>query len=120
VVATGNAGNTASASAGRVTTEAPSFRCGTLIAADRAEVSLEDLMVSNLLVTARGTSPTLKSIVSIGHRHIDLTHHSDPGPARPICIRAGAIAEGQPSRVAGVPRPRIGPRRKAGSGAAAG
>jgi hypothetical protein len=74
------------------------FCRGTLIVTDRGAVSVENLRVGDLLVTARSTRRTLKPIVWIGHRHIDLGRHTDPELTRPIRICAGAIAEGQPSR----------------------
>lgn len=78
-----------------VTLQAACYRRGTRLLTTRGEVPIESLGVSDLVITASGEH---RAVRWLGTRHIDCTRHAHPELAWPIRIRAGAIAEQQPSR----------------------
>jgi hypothetical protein len=54
------------------------------------------LRIGDRVVTLRGRR--LARIVWLGHRTLDCLCHPRPDEVRPICIKAGAIADGMPHR----------------------
>jgi hypothetical protein len=90
LLAPNNAANLAS-----IAFEIPCFVAGTRIATPRGEVPVENLRNGDIVITHDGA---YRPIRWLGHRHIDLSKHSDPSRVRPVRIRAGAIAPGQPLR----------------------
>jgi autotransporter passenger strand-loop-strand repeat protein len=73
----------------------PCFCAGTRILTDRGEVPVEQLAVSDRVMTADGMPRPVKWV---GHRSLDLSRHPHPDLVRPVLIRTGAIAEGMPHR----------------------
>ncbi|MBS0638669.1 MAG: Hint domain-containing protein [Proteobacteria bacterium] len=74
---------------------APCFVAGTRIQTIDGPVAVEDLQIGQYVVTRDGRrSP----VTWIGRRRVDLMRHTDPGLVRPIRIRRGAVADGQPRR----------------------
>jgi hypothetical protein len=72
------------------------FATGTRILTIAGELPVEHLRVGDRIVTLHGLR--LAPIVWIGHRHLDCMRHPRPYDVRPICIKAGAIADGVPHR----------------------
>lgn len=75
----------------------PCFASGTKIATARGEVTVEDLRVGDLVVTAGGGA-ALQPIIWIGHSEVNVARHPTPDAVRPILIKAGALADGVPFR----------------------
>jgi autotransporter passenger strand-loop-strand repeat protein len=71
------------------------FLEGTRIATPAGEIAVEDLHQDDLVLTASGEA---KPIVWIGMRRMDTARLKDRHLAAPICVQAGAIAEGEPKR----------------------
>jgi hypothetical protein len=71
------------------------FATGTRIATKRGDISVEDLRVGDVVLTASG--PALP-ITWIGHRRVDCLRHSRPEQVWPVQVQAGAIAERLPER----------------------
>ena len=86
-------GSTAPVGNGSVSASAPCYVTGTNILTDRGEVAVEKLQVNDKVITASGET---RSIRWIGTRtYSELTV---PQSDRPVRIRAGALADGMPSR----------------------
>lgn len=68
---------------------------GTLISTPRGPVAIENLAAGDAVLTAAGKSRPLRWL---GHRSLDCVLYPDPTVIWPICIRAGAFGEQQPSR----------------------
>ena len=73
----------------------PCFVSGTLIRTARGDVSVEDLAVGDLAVTASGAA---RPIVWIGQRTVDCVRHQRPNEVLPVRIAAHAFAENRPAR----------------------
>jgi Hint domain len=71
------------------------FLRGTLISTPRGPVAIEDLVVGDAVLTASGTS---RSVRWLGHRSLHCVVYPDPAVIWPICIRAGAFGDQQPVR----------------------
>ncbi|MGH7210432.1 MAG: Hint domain-containing protein, partial [Acetobacteraceae bacterium] len=78
-----------------VNTDVPCFGAGTRILTTRGEIAVEALRVGDLAITRDGTE---RSIIWVGHRHIDVTRHPRPDNALPYRIRRDAFADGKPAR----------------------
>ena len=68
---------------------------GTLIATDKGERLIEDLVPGDLLLTISGEYVPLKWV---GHRTVDCENHSKPTNAWPIRIAQGAFGNNLPKR----------------------
>jgi hypothetical protein len=73
----------------------PCLVSGTRIATSEGSVSVENLSVGAMVVTASGES---RPVRWLGHRELDCNRYPDPAVVWPICVKAGAFAENQPSR----------------------
>jgi len=73
------------------------FATGTLIATARGEIPVESLRVGDLVVAAHGGAP-LQPVMWIGHSKVSIARHRKPEHIAPICIKAGALAQGVPFR----------------------
>src|SRR4051812_15246010 len=81
--------------------ESPMVRClaaGSMVRTPSDEVAAENIWGCTEVITIRNGKESIEPIQWVGQRHIDLTRHARPELAAPVRIRAGAIAEGQPSR----------------------
>ena len=79
-------------------TATPSTACycrGTSILTARGEVTVENLQIGDLAITASGAS---RPVVWLGHRGIEIARHNDPAKVWPVRIAAHAFAENQPRR----------------------
>ena len=79
----------------------PSRKClasGSIIRTPSGEAVVEDISAQMMVIAIRNGKEVAEQVVWVGHRHIDLTRHGRPELAAPVRIRAGAIAEGQPSQ----------------------
>ncbi len=85
-VITGNNGKTALSLA--------CFASGTRIATPGGEVAVEDLCAGMVVSTLDGPC----EIKWVGQRFVDIARHARPALVRPVCIQAGAIADGLPVR----------------------
>jgi Hint domain len=68
---------------------------GTRLAVPEGAVAVEDLMVGTMVLTAGGEPQPVRWI---GHRKVNCSQAKEPATVWPICIQAGAFADGQPSR----------------------
>ena len=91
-------GDLASADTSSPSPTAPCYGRGTRILTARGEVPVEDLLVGDLAVTTLGRGAALKPVRWLGHRRLALAGHPHPDDAKPIRIRAGALADGKPHR----------------------
>jgi hypothetical protein len=73
----------------------PCFHAGTLLRTPHGERAVETIAVGEDVMVLDGTSRT---VVWIGHRHIDCRRHPDPRRVLPIRIAAGAFGPGCPQR----------------------
>jgi Hint domain len=71
------------------------FLAGTRIAAADGAVCVEDLSVGSVVLTASGEA---RPVRWLGHRGLDSSRYADPATVWPICIKAGAFADQQPTR----------------------
>jgi hypothetical protein len=72
----------------------PCFVQGTRIDTPGGPVAVEALSPGDLVLTTRGPRP----VRWIGWRTLEPARHRDPGLAAPVCVRADALAAGQPRR----------------------
>jgi hypothetical protein len=76
--------------------EAPACYCdGTLIAAGRGQIAVENLAIGDMIVTATGD---LRPIKWIGRRSYSARFARNNPDLRPIRFRAGSLADGVPAR----------------------
>jgi hypothetical protein len=80
---------------GSVTINAVCYVSGTRILTERGEVAVENLTVGDRVVTA---SRAHRPVRWLGHRRVDCARHPEPSAVWPICIQAGAFAQGLPAR----------------------
>ena len=73
----------------------PCYVTGTRLAVPEGAVAVEDLTVGTMVLTAGGET---RPVQWIGHRNVNCSQAKDPAAVWPICIQAGAFADGQPSR----------------------
>jgi hypothetical protein len=71
------------------------YACGTHILTDRGEVEIENLRLTDRVVTAGGA---LRPVKWIGRRALDIARHPDPIAVRPVIVSAGAFGDGLPRR----------------------
>jgi len=71
------------------------YVAGTRIRTPAGDVAIESLQVGADVVTARGD---VRSVRWVCHRTIDCGRHPEPKQIWPICISAGAMGDGLPSR----------------------
>jgi collagen type I alpha len=62
------------------------------------DVPAEEMWNCAEIVTLRNGIETSEPVKWVGQRHVDLKRHARPEQVAPVRIRAGAVAEGQPSR----------------------
>jgi len=74
---------------------APCFGEGTRLATARGEVAVEDLVEGDEVVTASGAT---RPVIWIGSRKVRCDRHPAPALVNPVRVRAGAFADGVPSR----------------------
>ena len=84
------------AEVGTAPTDAPCYCAGTRILTVGGEVAVEALRIGDRVMALLGGG--LAPVRWIGHRTLDLRGHPAPERVRPVCIRRGALAEGQPHR----------------------
>ncbi len=75
--------------------EAPCFCPGTLILTDRGEVPVEDLKIGDRVMTAAGRPSVIRWL---GYRSFSGRFVAGRPGMLPVCIRAGALADGVPRR----------------------
>ena len=80
---------------GTIITDPVCFAAGTLIRTVSGDVTVEDLAVGDLAVTASGEH---RPIRWLGSRTVDCRSHPDPAKAQPIRIARDAFGPGKPSR----------------------
>jgi hypothetical protein len=76
----------------------PCFAAGTRILAINGDVLVENIQLGDALVVIGPTGAATRKVVWTGRRAVDITRHPAPEMARPVRIRAGAIAAGIPER----------------------
>ncbi len=81
-----------------ITTDAPCFCAGTLILTDRGERAVEELEVSDLVVTLHDGVETLMPVRWLGRRRMVVTQHPEPEHVDPVRIMRDAVAPGVPAR----------------------
>lgn len=72
------------------------FAAGTAIRTSRGEVKVEDLTTEDHVISA--LSGNAVKIAWIGRRRVDCRRHPDPASVNPVCVSAGAFADGVPNR----------------------
>jgi len=72
------------------------FAAGTRILTASGEVPVEALCVGDQVVTVHGHR--LAPVVWLGHRQVDCVGHTRTADVWPVCVKAGAIADGVPHR----------------------
>jgi hypothetical protein len=75
----------------------PCFVAGTRIMTAAGEVPVERLRAGDLVVTL-GAGPPLQPLVWTGRFEVWPSRSRDPRRSAPVCIRAGALADGVPHR----------------------
>lgn len=75
----------------------PCFVAGTRIMTAAGEVPVERLRVGDLVVTL-GDGPPMQPVVWTGRMEVRPGRSRDPRRSAPVCIRAGALADGVPHR----------------------
>ena len=78
-----------------ITASAPCFCGGTLIRTTHGDIPVERLQQGDRVLALDGGA---RPIRWIGHRRLDLARHRAPDQMCPVRVRAGALAEGVPSR----------------------
>jgi hypothetical protein len=71
------------------------FAEGTRILTTRGEVAVEDLVEGDEAVTAGGA---VRPVIWVGSRRMRCDRHPNPSAVHPVRVRAGAFADGVPSR----------------------
>jgi hypothetical protein len=71
------------------------FRAGSRIATPLGEVPIERLACGDTVLTASGQ---VRSIVWIGHRHVNCNRHPKPEKVWPVRVAAGAFGDNLPHR----------------------
>uniref|UniRef100_B0T7Q3 Hedgehog/Intein (Hint) domain-containing protein n=1 Tax=Caulobacter sp. (strain K31) TaxID=366602 RepID=B0T7Q3_CAUSK len=74
---------------------APCFAEGTRLTTARGAVAVEDLVEGDEVVTASGAA---RPVIWIGSRQVRCDRHPAPALVNPVRVRAGAFADGVPSR----------------------
>jgi hypothetical protein len=73
----------------------PCLVAGTRIATSEGAVSVENLSIGAMVLTASGES---RPVRWLGHRELNCNRYKDPAVVWPICVKAGAFAENLPTR----------------------
>jgi Hint domain len=73
----------------------PCLLLGTRITTSDGSACVEDLSLGAMVLTASGES---RPVRWLGHRELDCNRYRNPAVVWPICVKAGAFAENQPSR----------------------
>jgi hypothetical protein len=73
---------------------APCYRSGTRILTDRGEMTMDELIVGDLVRTALGE--TLTPIIWVGRRQVDCARHPQPRNVSPVRGAVRALGPGQP------------------------
>ena len=76
-------------------TEPPCYCAGTHVLTDKGEITVENLAIGDVVITARGER---RPIVWLGHRKVDIAKYYSPESVRPIRVKAGALGDKVPSR----------------------
>jgi hypothetical protein len=71
---------------------------GSTVRTPSGETAVENIHAQALIITNRDGVESIEPVKWVGRREVDLTRHSHREAIAPVRIRAGAIAEGQPSR----------------------
>ena len=74
---------------------APCYVTGTRLAAPEGVVKVEDVAVGTMVLTASGAP---RAVRWVGHRTVNCALAPEPAEVWPIQIKAGAFADGKPSR----------------------
>ncbi len=80
---------------GTVLTSNACFCAGTRILTVRGEIAVENLNIGDEVITLNGDALPVRWI---GYRRLDMSRHACPDKVNPICIHAGALADGIPCR----------------------
>jgi hypothetical protein len=72
------------------------FALGTRILTDTGEIPVEDVATGDLVPGQ--VSGALRRVCWVGRRVVNVENHPRPWDVAPVCIRAGALAPGQPRR----------------------
>jgi hypothetical protein len=73
----------------------PCFRAGTRVRTPAGEIAVELLAVGDVVLTAKGVA---RRVIWIGDRRLDCRLHPKPRLVWPVRVKAGAFADGVPSR----------------------
>jgi hypothetical protein len=74
------------------------FAEGTRILTALGEVAVEDLRGGDLVATIAGEGPPMKPVLWVGRRHVVLAGNPAAADLAPIRVKAGALADGVPTR----------------------